>query len=343
MGFSIFWKIFDDWEEKILNTLVTPNSVLIIDFNNFVATIVSEFGGHYQLLQERCNLLFNAVKSSGFKIHIVKDGYVDGERAIIKLNRIQQALFEDVASKIENYFIETRQNHISISFECANLIFGKKTSDDEMITFTYAEGEADPIIRQIAKSKLSEGYNVYVLSGDASLIIGLGSTNISIINPLNCHIHLETKQIICTPIHLPDFLSRINQKTNEILHQIDSNINNIKELASYDLCLVVSLLENERKTIVDAKQNPLRLLQMVRNYLWDYDNEYITNDNLIPSRSKYNNAITAMILIRLWISTTEGAMKTVNLENGVLIEENFFESLIQGVSNIKVWFSLFWI
>lgn len=294
MGFSVFWKLFEEDRpvEDANNKIHDPEHWLVIDYNNFVMSVSDGSGGHIHFIENRISLIFNAVKNSGYRIHIFKDGNIDQERAVIKLKRQHSDMMKKVRLNIPNKGSESK-NSMKIAFRLASRIF----KADEQIQITKADGEADPAIRLFI-SELPAGERATILSGDASLILGLPQS-VCIVNGKSCSIHPLTNCLRWRPILVKDFLEKLNNATEDIeegetsgqLHLIKS----LKRLESGHLPWLVALLENERNT-TNGDNDPSRLILCMKEYMYAQKVEY--------AEDLKRNLYAAATLLRLWISST---------------------------------------
>ena len=193
MGFKNFWTFINetdegrssgeqidfDWrsDEK---TGSTP--WIVIDYNNVVMNLLGTEGGDMILLQEYLSHFFNALASCKARICVVKDGkYHSQERAVIKLGR----MYSDIAKRMRSEIIPLDSD---VAVSAVNCIFKRifaehhgvhvcndlnSESAETMYIFHVADGEADPAIRNFVRRKLEKGQTVYLMSGDASLVLGL--------------------------------------------------------------------------------------------------------------------------------------------------------------------------
>lgn len=214
MGFSTFWQLFLEGrlhEIATLGLLVGKFEIrpwLVIDFNNLVLSIVHGVGGHYYLMEKRFELFFNAIKNSGYRIQIFKDGNSNGERTVTKLGRNHRSMIETIKLDIPNGIAST--NYVSLAFDMAYRIFVPSNN----IIITKSDGEADPDIRAFVSAlPEEERAGVVIMSGDASLIVGLKYSHVSLVNPKQCSIDSETGALRWKPATVDHFLRLLNDAT----------------------------------------------------------------------------------------------------------------------------------
>jgi hypothetical protein len=250
MGFSIFWRLFDedrleeDAKPKIHDSLKVH--WLVIDYNNLVMSIFDGSGGHIYLIEKRCTLIFNAIKNSRYRIHIFKDGNINEERAVIKLKRQHADMMKNVGLNITNKGSDTK-SCMKIASKIASRIF----KADEQIQITKADGEADPAIRLFISALPSEE-RATIVSGDASLILGLPSS-VSIVDGRSFSVDPRTKSLKWRPILVKNFLEKLNAATGEEggggptghAHVIKS----LRLLTSDHLPYLAAMLESERYNV----------------------------------------------------------------------------------------------
>jgi cold shock CspA family protein len=296
MGFSIFWRLFDEdrLEEDAKPKIHDSVKVhwLVIDYNNLVMSIFDGSGGHVYLIEKRCTFIFNAIKNSGYRIHIFKDGNINEERAVIKLKRQHADMMKNVGLNITNKGSDTK-SCMKIARKIASRIF----KADEQIQITKADGEADPAIRLFI-SALPSDERATIISGDASLILGL-SSSVSIVDGRSFSVDPRTNCLKWRPILVKIFLEKLNTATGEEegggptghAHVIKS----LRLITSDHLPYLAAMLESERNTSM-GDDDPSRLIASMKVYMYSQKAEY--------AEDQKRNLYAAATLVRLWISST---------------------------------------
>lgn len=283
MGFSAFWKLYD---EDAVDAEAALNAWLLIDYDNFVMDVLDASDGHLYLVEKRCNLIFNAIKNSEYKtrIHIFKDGSNNSiERAIIKLKRQHFKMLKKIGLNFLNKGSDS-ENCITIAFTIASRIF-------ESLEFTVCDGEADPDIRLRARSLIDHEQSVTILSGDASLIIGLPSS-VSIVNGKSLSVDpLKPDCLKWKPILVDNFLKKLNVATENALI-----IEKLKEITSDHLPLLAALLGSEWDCSFE-ENDPSQLITYMKYYMYAKKAEH--------DEGLKRNLFAAATLIRLWITPTK--------------------------------------
>jgi hypothetical protein len=234
-------------------------------------------------------LIFDAIKNSGYRIHIFKDGNINEKIAVIKLKRQHADLMRNVGLNITNKGSETKCCR-EIASEIARRIF----QADEQINFTN-----DPAIRLFI-SALPKEERATIISGDASRILGLLSS-VSIVDGRSCSVDPRTNCLKWKPILVNDFLEKLNTATGKEggggptghAHLIRS----LKSLTSDHLPFLAAMLESERNNNINitGKDDPSRLISSMKEFMYAQKAGY--------AEDQLRNLYAAATLVRLWISS----------------------------------------
>lgn len=227
MGFNALWSIVDDESKKNkirLPTAVLSDAWIIIDWNNFILGLTLRNGGHLKVGIDHIQKIFACILYSRFKICIVKDGKVDFERGVTKIERMNENLKKALANEreiLDDFGVKLLLS--DLYFEESEKILAsdgtKRYFDMDSIPSALdansrliihkADGEADPVIRRFSKDRSASGAHVIILSADGSLLLGMPE-EIEICKPSD--IELQSDQTIrLKTASLKLFIEEINR------------------------------------------------------------------------------------------------------------------------------------
>jgi len=234
---------------------------------------------------------------SGFKICIIKYGRVDSSRALIKLSRIQKGLLDSIDLSdglTQETKISTTELLRSALYEVADSSFfslltkSNYSLKDESASFFYhrANGEADPEIRRFAKDKCKSG-RVMILSGDASLIVGLPS-RCELISPFSLCVSIDQygkKSLYGRPMPLHRWIIQLNNEVDKLVQSLGNEIitNGISLVGLTDEDIVgLAALSGGELVVINDQTLPslLDFTCFMTNYLLPYNHGLRKNKKL---------------------------------------------------------------
>eukprot|EP01036_Dinobryon_divergens_P041036 gene41036-54359_t len=333
MGFSHFWKFVNskfgegigieqgfDWtnEKNIAN-----KPWIIIDWNNICMSTGIDVGGHLSLVERQIELLFGALVRSGARICVICDGeYHTKKRIAIKLGRIHSDLDETV-DELDTGLLGTASEAMdsddlatAMTYDLAKEAFlsvfagriSKDTqtiADDVMYIYREADGEADPEIREFARARIKEGKEVIIMSGDASLILGVPSDNLSItkfeflaLQLRDTDVPLGVDNVVLKGKIYPiqSFLTALTIRCNEILQNNTNEIENLNTITYDILSWVVALLDGETARIRTGEyDDPRPIILYLKRFLLPRYGDIVdgVNQNIL-------DLSVAVAIIRAW-------------------------------------------
>jgi len=261
MGFSQYWKIIDvrNFEEL--------DGIILIDWNNFCQNLAKfeDEGGHISSMVIKITEVCEAIVNSGLKIFVVADGKSDDARSVIKLCRSLNQRKPDWNNCNSSSF------DYNAAYEIAKSIF--KNCPETRYTYLRARGEADPELRRIAREHISFNHNVFIFSDDASLIVGVAdqeetSNLLKLVDVASLRYGLAGVGVWADTISVQSFLNRLNDMCNSEYCTLNlPNIRQTDNIGPQDLPILVTLLDDERKT---QNQNS-NMLRFLAYFFWDHD------------------------------------------------------------------------
>lgn len=325
MGFKNFWTFINETDEGSKsgeqidfdwrsNDKGGTKPWIVVDYNNVVMGIVESNGCDMVLLQEYLTNFFRALASCMARICVINDGrFHSEERAVIKLGRMHNDIAKrmrsenvtidsEVASNIAtSIFKRTFVEHYGVN-ACTDL---NNESTEVMYIYHVADGEADPAIRSFTRSKLEKGHTVYLMSQDASLVLGLNpEKNIFVVglDSLSVVRSRSGDNILKGKIYrLQTVLTKLGECATS------QNINSTSVTGDM-LLYVAALLDSETADLRRGQyESPYPLLRYIGNFLEErrVKNKFGNSEETkaYNIREKLNQLYTAVTIIRAWKST----------------------------------------
>ena len=279
MGFSNIWSILSDESTKGSDIQfssrgdcqvgINPrNTHILIDYYNLYYFMIFE-NSNCRLNALYINEFWNCVVNSGYNIILIKDGsYHPMERTVVKMARNLNELIEIDEEEDED------KHYCSTLYSLAHEIKDNYTASCELIE---PSGEADPIIRMKGKELLKENRSnkVIVLSGDASLILGM-PPEITIINPNTIKLEKTAKSTTMngSSFSLKDIILKLSVEIDENDFLVYDKSNRQRQRKNYPgtclnsvtICFVAMLL---------GEKMLLYMRTYIRAYIITYIHTYI--------------------------------------------------------------------
>ena len=289
-------KIDFDWSDDE----ISPKPWIVIDYNNVMMSITESNGCDMALLEEYLSNLFRALANCMARICVVKDGHFHSEeRAVIKLNRMHRTIEDEM--KPENVILDSKVAQFiayTIFERIFNEIFGtnvcndiKNVNNETMYIYHTADGEADSAVRIFARSRLEENDTVYIMSKDASLILGLNpAKQIFLIDVDSLLVKgKEKRQILKGKVYL---LRTVLKRLGECA-TFPPNVVNTTIITEEMLLYIAALTDIETSYLRRKEyESPIPLLYYICNFLEPEE-----------KKNKFNLLYTAVAIVRAWKSS----------------------------------------
>lgn len=319
--------------------------------------------------EQMMNIFCTAIATSGYHICVIKDGAHDGSRAVIKLDRMLQKIIE--TSKLDLSLTATLEKldskYLIPEFACKSIsnIFEKHLgtpgciADSSNIEVKYishtAAGEADPAIRKFAREKAAQGCDVYIISADGSLVLGVPETvslvpikSLSLTSAPRQDTQLESTQ--SPPVLLGDCFSvaavcsALTQAGNDVMQALNHPVFRIVPVNTQNLTIIYSFLEGENMTNEYLFNG---IYSYLDNFLLPYEhpNELIRTLRRTPGW--WTTTRRRLILVSLFVRAAMSAAPPLNSPENMIaalydsaVDPNNLHARIYGLRRMNV--SSYW-
>jgi hypothetical protein len=280
MGFTHIWKL-DSYLVPTKQRFQCTSSEdgktpwIVIDWNNFHMGLAEWQGGHMAAAEQMMEAFCVAIATSGYKVCVIKDGAHDASRAVIKLDRMLQKIIEtsriDLGLTANLEKLDSKYLVPDVACKAISKIFESHMGNPAPITESNApgvryvsytaNGEADPAIRKFAREKSAQGCDVYIISADGSLLLGVPVT-VSLVPIKSLSLASAQPEALptppgCTPsppVLLGDSYSvgavcaALTKAGNDIMQALNHPVFRIVPVNPQNLTVIYSFLEGENVT-----------------------------------------------------------------------------------------------
>ena len=318
MGFPEFWSLLEQpdvffptggLEARDLTT--TERKYLLVDFNNIRNDLLDS--GNVVTNYTQTNAFWLAIARSGYHVIIVRDGFHDADRAVIKLKRMLSSLAESLNStavQADTFSDLKLSSTCGIASGDAFKMVKTEFGDSGRFEFHTATEEADPFIRNKARKLISGGNTVVIMSGDASVVTGVPSA-CQVFPPKHCRLQYSGNGSV--PV-LSGYLFRVQDMLDAINAYISRTCTAFRPSRNYQspsacldstgLCVVAAILGGERSdNTLDEDKRPINLSYYVQNHLYNTD-KHSKRTPMDPRHPlcdrKARSLVCVAILVILW-------------------------------------------
>jgi hypothetical protein len=296
MGFTQFWQVASfASSQHNLCALSEPCELefhseakrpwVVIDWNNFVMRSAISNGGSPAIASIFFDRLFASILHSGARICIVRDGGFDEQRLLIKMKRVYDDLIQTLDPSQSSYYQSDDMKEIAKfsmkskelvrstvysnawrilqSFASSSSSFSNDIDNDLVDNISHkAKEEADDAIRAFCRRKLAHGDKVFVLSGDASLILDVvPPERLYMVEISSLTVDPLSQKIICKKVNVGNIIRRLNVLSN-MLCTIPG------EITAQHIPTALALIDCEASRAYTENQyfDPLRIVEFLKEY-----------------------------------------------------------------------------